>query len=204
MPTLLSVIASPRGGYSVSTALLNDFVSTFQASHADATVVTRDLNTTDLPFVSLPWIMGAFTPPETHSAEMTEAIAVSDKLVAELQAADHIVIGTPMYNFAVPAILKAYIDHIVRVGVTVSASYEGLLKNKKATLIVASGGNYAPGSHMESYNFETAYLKHILAFIGITDVTIIMAGGTNDVTQGKTTQEAFVATFAPQVESAAK
>ncbi len=89
-------------------------------------VIVRDLVKTSLPFVDLPWIGGAFTSPESHSPESAAAIKVSDDLVAELKSADRIVIGTPMYNFAVPAALKAYIDHIVRVGVTVSADNKGL------------------------------------------------------------------------------
>ncbi len=204
MPKLLAITASPRGAYSVSTSLTHKFVDAWKKNHSDGTVVTRDLSQTDLPFVDLPWIAGAYSPAEQHTPEMTKALAISDELIAELQAADHIVIGTPMYNFAVPASLKAWIDHIVRFGVTFTASYEGLLKNKKVTAIVASGGVYSPGSHMEGYNFETAYLKHILGFVGITDVSFVMAGGTTDVMMGKTTQDELLAKFTPEVEAAAK
>jgi FMN-dependent NADH-azoreductase len=203
MANLLSVVASPRGAYSISRALTAQFVETWKQNHPDGNVHTRDLFTTDLPFVDLPWIAGAYTPIEQHSPEMTKALAISNELIAELQAADHIVIGTPMYNFATPAILKAWIDHIVRFGVTFSASYEGLLKNKKVTVIVASGGVYTPGAFMESYNAETGYLKQILGFIGLTDLTFVMAGGSNDVAQGKVTQEALIAQYVPEVVVAA-
>jgi FMN-dependent NADH-azoreductase len=204
MSSLLSVLASPRGAYSVSRALNFSFVEEWKKNNAGGTTVTRDLSETKLPFVDLPWIAGAYTPTEQHSPEMTAALKISNELIAELQAASHIVIATPMYNFATPAILKAWIDHIVRFGVTFSASYEGLLKDKKATVILASGGVYTPGAFMESYNAESAYLKQILGFIGITDVTFVMAGGSNDVAQGKTTQEALVASFIPEVQAAAK
>ena len=204
MSKLFALTASPRGAYSVSTTLTHTFVEAWQKNHPDGTIATRDLSQTDLPFVDLPWIAGAYSPVEQHTPEMKKALAVSDELIAELQAADQIVIGTPMYNFAVPATLKAWIDHIVRFGVTFSASYEGLLKNKKVTVIVASGGVFTPGSHMESYNFETAYLKHILAFVGITDVSFVMAGGTSDVMMGKISQADLLAKFTPEVEAAAK
>jgi FMN-dependent NADH-azoreductase len=166
-------------------------------------VVTRDLFQTELPFVDVPWIMGAYTPAEQHSPEAAKAIAVSDKLVAELESADHLIIGTPMYNFSLPAILKAYIDHVVRMGKTVSASYEGLLKGKKATVIIASGGVYTPGAFAESYNVESSYLRQILGFIGITDVTIILAGGTSAINTGAKTFEAIVEEFTPEVVAAA-
>jgi FMN-dependent NADH-azoreductase len=203
MPNLLTIVASPRGEYSISRTLTARFVETWKQNHQDGKVQTRDLVTTEIPFVSLPWIAGAYTPAETHSPEMVQALAISNELIAELQAADHIVIGTPMYNFATPAILKAWIDHIVRVDVTFTRSYEGLLKNKKVTVIVASGGVYTPGSHTESYNAETGYLKQILGFVGLTDVTFVMAGGTTAVAQGKVKQEDFIAQFVPEVVAAA-
>src|ERR1700728_1672223 len=108
-----------------------------------------------------------------------------------------------MYNFSTPAILKAWIDHIVRINETFSTSYEGLLKNKKVTVIVASGGVYTPGSYMENYNAETGYLKQILGFVGLTDVSFIMAGGQNDVAQGKVKPEDFIAQYVPEVVAAA-
>ena len=203
MPNLLSVVASPRGEYSISRALTAQFVEAWKQNHPDSTVQTRDLVTSTLPFVDLPWIAGAYTPAEQHSPEMRAALAVGNELIAELQAADHIVIGTPMYNFSTPAILKAWIDQVVRVGVTFSPSYEGLLKNKKATVIIASAGVYTPGSYMESHNAETGYIKQVLGFIGITDVEFILAGGTVAVDTGKVTREALLAEFVPAVVAAA-
>ena len=128
---------------------------------------------------------------------------MSNDLTAELMAVDHIVIGTPMYNFSIPAILKAYIDHIVRVGVTFNDNYEGLVHGKKATIVMASGGQYGPGTYAESYNVATSYLKQILGFIGITDVTVRMAGGTMAVDQGQTTLADFTAQHAPEIVAAA-
>lgn len=203
MPSLLAITASPRGASSISNALTDAFVKAWKQNHSSGSIVIRDLSQTELPYVDLPWIAGAYTPAEERTPEMVKGLDISDKLIAELQAADHIVIGTPMYNFAVPSALKAWIDQIVRFGVTFTASYEGLLKNKKVTVVVASGGVYTPGSHMEGYNFETAYLKHILGFVGLTDVSFVMAGGSNDVAIGNITQEELVSKFTPEVEAAA-
>ncbi len=204
MSTLLAVYASPRGDFSVSRTLTHTFVEAWRQNHADSTVVTRDLTTTPLPFVDLPWIAGAFSSPDRQTDAHKAALGVSDDLIAELKAADHIVLGTPMYNFNIPANVKAWIDHIVRYGVTFSASYEGLLKGKKVTVIVASGSVYTPGSHMELFDLETGYLKHIFGFIGLTDVTFIKAGGSNDVNQGKVSLEAFVKGFEPAILQAAR
>jgi len=203
MPSLLSVVASPRGDYSVSRSLTAKFVESWKTHHPGGEVVTRDLTTTDLPFVDLPWIMGAYTPAETHSPEMTKALSVANTLIPELEAADHIVIGTPMYNFSTPAILKAYIDHIVLVNRTFTPTYEGLLKGKKVTVIVSAGGDYSPGSYMESYDRETGYLKQILGFIGLTDVNFVSVGGTGDIDTGKTSREEFLVKYIPAVEAAA-
>lgn len=177
MPTLLVIEVSPRFDYSTSRKLTAVFVEKWKAANPDGSVIVRDLVKTELPFVDLPWIGGAFTPPETHSPESAAAIKISDDLVAELQAADRIVIGTPLYNFSIPAVLKAYIDHIVRLGVTFTADHKGLLTGKSADIILATGGDFSPGSPIEQYNQASGYLRQVLAWIGITDVNIVLAGG---------------------------
>ena len=204
MPTLLKIDSSPRGGQSISRQLGEQFAREWQQSH-NGNIVARDLATTDLPFVDTQWIAGAYTPPDQHTAEHKAALKISDDLIAELQTADHIVITAPMYNFAVPAVLKAWIDHIVRVGKTFSnnaGAYAGLLLNKKATVILASGGAYA-GTPADGYDQETPYLRNILGFIGITDVTFVRAGGTSQLMQGKVSAGEFLAPFQSEVRSAA-
>ncbi len=191
MPTLLAIGVSPRYDYSTSRKLTSLFVEKWQAAHHGGKVIDRDLQKTNLPFVDLPWIGGAFTPAEQHSPESAAAIKVSDNLVAELKSADHIVIGTPMYNFSIPAILKAYIDHIVRVGVTVSTANVGLLTGKKGTVILATGGDFSPGSPVEGYNQASGYLRQVLGYIGITDVEIILAGRPRAGTYGETAVQQF-------------
>ncbi len=203
MPKLLAITASPRGADSISNALTQTFVDAFTQAHAGTEVITRDLYKTELPFVDPPWIAGAYTPAETHSPEVAKAIAISNDLIAELQSVDHIVLGTPMYNFSVPAILKAYIDHVVRVGVTVSRAYEGQVKGKKLTIIITSGSLYTPGSPTEAYNAESSYLKQIFGFIGLTDMEIILAGGAGAIASGQRTKADLLTDFVPQVQAAA-
>ncbi len=203
MATLLSVVSSPRGDYSISRKLTHTFVEEWKKNH-QGDVITRDLCQTKLGFVDLPWIAGAYTPAEQHSPEMKQALELSNELIAEAEKADHIVIGTSMYNFNLPAILKAYIDQIVRVNRTFTESYEGLLKGKKVTVIIASSGVYTPGSHTENYNAESGYLKQVLGFIGLTDVNILLAGGTSAVDRGQKSREELLAEFTPAVVAAAK
>jgi FMN-dependent NADH-azoreductase len=190
MTSLLAVNASPRYEHSTSRKLTSLFVEQWRAAHPGGEVVERDLIKTTLPFVDLPWIGGAFTPPEQHSPESAAAIKISNDLVAELQAADRIVIGTPMYNFTVPAVLKAYIDHVVRVGVTVVDNV-GQLTGKKATIILASGGDFRPGSPFEAYNQASGYLRLVLGFIGLTDLDIVLADRMRAGDAGETAFEQF-------------
>ncbi len=191
MPTLLAIGVSPRYERSTSRKLTTLFVEAWRAAHPGGQVIDHDLLKTHLPFVDAHWIGGAFTPSEQHSPESAAAIKVSDDLVAELKSADYIVIGTPMYNFAIPAALKAYIDHVVRVGVTVSSSNVGLLTGKKATVILASGGDFSPGSPVERFNQASGYLRQVLAWIGITDVEFVLAGRARAGVTGETAVEAF-------------
>jgi FMN-dependent NADH-azoreductase len=189
--TLLAIGVSPRYEQSVSRKLTSLFVQKWRAAHPAGRIVDRDLIKTHLPFVDLPWIGGAYGPPEQHSPQSAAAIKISNDLIAELQSADHIVIGSPIYNFSIPAVMKAYIDHVVRVGVTVSPDNVGLLTGKKATIILASGGDFSPGSPVEKYNQASGYLRQVLGFIGITDLDIILAGRARAGVNGETAIESF-------------
>ena len=133
-----------------------------------------------MPLVSEAWIVGAFSDPAGHTPEQQAAIAVSNELVDELFAADELLIGAPMYNFGVPASLKAWIDQVVRVGRTFAyPSYQGLVTGKRATVVTVRGGaGYGPGEAMAHLDAEVPYLKQILGFIGITDVAVVYADNT--------------------------
>ncbi len=138
------------------------------------TVTQRDLATTPLPQIDGAWAEARLTDPATRSPDDAERLALSDALIAELRAADTIVIGTPIYNFAAPAALKAWMDLVARPGVTFRYTPdgpEGLLTGKKAIVTVASGG-VPVGSEID---FLSSHLRFFLGFIGITDVEIVAA-----------------------------
>ena len=191
MQNLLAIQVSPRPEGSISRSLTSLFVDEWRAAHPDGSVVVRDLSVTPPPFVDMQWIMGAYTPTKTHSPAVAASIKNSNDLIAELQAADHIVIGTPMFNFSIPAVLKAWIDQVVRVGVTVSADNVGLLTGKQATIILATGGNFSPGSPVEAYNLASGYLRQLFGWMGIKDVEIILADRANAGANGETAVKAF-------------
>jgi FMN-dependent NADH-azoreductase len=206
MATLLNIQSSPRGADSLSRILSQDFVSEWKKINSNSTVVLRDLSETQLPVIGVPWINGIFLAAEQRSAEQQDALKISDELIAELFAADHILIGTPMYNFTVPANLKAWIDLIVRPRSTHSGPPErrGLVTGKRCTIIIASGGVYDEGLPAAASDYESGYLKRILAFIGISDVEVVMAGGTAAVAFGSTTMEELALQFRPAVLLAAR
>jgi FMN-dependent NADH-azoreductase len=206
MATLLKIDVSPRGEHSISRKLGNRFATEWQSNHVGGEIITRDLATTRIPFLDLTWIAGAFTAPDQHSDEHKASLKISDDFIEELLRADEIVISTPMYNFSTPAVLKAWIDHIVRHGKTFAYSPDGpkgLLSNKKLTILIASGSDFAAGSPYESWNFEGPYFQKIFSFIGITDITIVHAGGTSGVVQGKVSEAVFLEKFAHEVDLAA-
>lgn len=198
MPTLLHISVSPRGSHSMSRQLGNAAVEAWKKRNPGGRVIERDLANTALTFVDLDWIAGAFSPPEHHNENHKKALALSDELVSELIAADEIILATPMYNFAVPASLKAWIDHVVRAGKTfryaANGRPEGLLagKGKKVLAIVASGGSYVEGSGMTAMDFEVPYLRFIFGYMGISDVRFVQAGGTGAVMQGRVSADEFL------------
>ena len=170
---ILEVSSSGRAAGSVSRQLSRDLIAALEDRDGSAEIVRRDL-AEGVPFVDQPWIEANFTSPESRRAEQRKALRHSDALVAELQSADVVVIGVPVYNFSIPASLKAWIDMVARARLTFRYTEdgpEGLLKGKKAYLVVATGG-VPVGSAVD---FATPYLRHVLAFIGITDVEVIAA-----------------------------
>lgn len=167
--SILRIDASARREGSVSRDLSTRIIARFP----DATVTTRDL-ATGLPLIDETWIGANFTPKDDRDDAQHAALGLSDDLIAELQAADTLVIGLPIYNFGVPAALKAWVDLVARAGVTFKYSEngpQGLLTGKRAIIAVASGGTEA-GS---SIDFATGYLRHVLGFIGITQVDFVTA-----------------------------
>ena len=203
MTKLLVVETSPRGDNSISRNMTRRFVAEWRTAHPDGEVVERDLTETNLQFIDAPWLQAYFTPPEQHSLEMKAELRLSDELVGELLACDHLVIATPVYNYNVPAKLKAWIDSIVRKGLTLGFDGKGLLSGKTATVLMASGGIYTEGSPIRDRDLATQYLRLILNVIGITDVAVIAAGGAKMVDLGEVTREDFLQRFDPEIDRAA-
>ena len=196
MSTLLKLDSSPMGERSISRKLTTKFAESWLKTHPGGKVVERDLTTLNLPVLDASWVGAAYTPQASRTAAQRQALAASDSLINDLQQADEYVFGVPMHNFSIPSTLKLWIDQIARVGKTFSygeTGPKGLLTGKKATLLVASGGEYGKGSAMASFDFVTPYLQTVLGFIGITDVTVITAGGTAQLTSGKLDPQTFLA-----------
>ncbi|WP_316825074.1 FMN-dependent NADH-azoreductase [Pedobacter miscanthi] len=178
---ILHLISSPRGAASFSIKLGNAIVEKLQAVNPDSTLITHNLVESPFPHLEEVHINSFFTPLESHTPEFAEAIKHSNEAIAELKDADAIVIGAPMYNFGIHSSLKAWIDHIARAGQTFSYSEkgpEGLVKNKKVYLAISSGGVYSEGP-MKPYDFTESYLRSVLGFLGMTDVTVYRAEGLN-------------------------
>jgi len=194
MPTLLHLDSSPLPT-SISRELGAEFVKTWKAKHTDGKVIYRDLSLNPPKPVDTAWIYAAYTPEDSLTPEQKNALALSEELITELKQADEYVIGIAMHNFSVPASLKLWIDQIARRGRTFtygSAGPQGLLVNKKATLIVASGGVYDSATPMGAYNFADPYLKAVLGFLGVTDIHVVAAGGVQQVLTGAIDRETFL------------
>ena len=175
---ILQINGSARREGANSTRVADAIVARLKAKNLAATVVRRDLASNPCPLLDEAALGALFTPAEQRSPEQVASVAVSDALVAELQAADVLVLGVPMYNFGIPVQLKAWVDGICRVGLTfkyTETGPQGLLSGKRAYVLTARGGIYAggPADHQEPY------LRQALAFVGIHDVTFIHAEGLN-------------------------
>jgi FMN-dependent NADH-azoreductase len=182
MKTLLRIDSSPRAERSQSRRLTALFAQAWSRAHPESTIIHRDLALVPVPFVNEDWIAAAYSDPAGHTPAQRSAIAVSDQLVDELLAADEMVIGTPMFNFSVSASLKAWIDQVVRIGRTIQfPDYAPLVHGRKATIIATRGGaGLGPGEPLAQFDGQVPYLKQILRFIGITDVSVVYVGCMND------------------------
>ena len=170
---VLRIDSSGRAQDSITRQLADLFLAQLQHQGRELQVTTRDV-AQGIPFISEAWINANFTDPAQRSESQRETLAYSDSLVQEIMAADVLVIGAPIYNFGIPAALKAWIDMIARARLTFRYGENGpvgLLTGKQAYLIMASGGTPL-GSDID---FASTYLRHVLAFVGITQVETIAA-----------------------------
>ncbi|MDB6122651.1 MAG: acpD [Pedosphaera sp.] len=179
MKNILFIQSSPRGSESYSQKVARSIVSDLEERYPGAKVVVRDLAQNPPPHVGEAFVGGLSTGSEQRTPEQTKALALSDVLIDELLAADVIVLAVPMHNFGPPSTLKAWIDHVVRIGRTVSYSQkgpEGMLKGKRAILVLARGGVYSDGP-AKPMDFQEPYLRTVLGFIGITDIDVVPVEG---------------------------
>jgi FMN-dependent NADH-azoreductase len=179
MSTLLHINSSVRTSGSVSRQLTAEFIDKWQTARPEFRIVERDLASQPVPHITEQTIGAYFTPAESRNAEQAEAVKLSDELVAELMAADVIVIGAPMYNFSVSSSLKAWIDHIARAGVTFKYTETGpvgLLGGKKVFVFTSRGGVYSEGP-AKPMDFHETYLRGVLGFVGLNDITFVHTEG---------------------------
>jgi FMN-dependent NADH-azoreductase len=175
---ILQINSSARSEGSQSTRLANKIVERVRAANPGATLTVRDLLRTPHPVLDEAALQALFTPADQRTPEHSARVALDDALIGEVQAADVIVLGVPMYNFGVSAQLKNWIDAITRAQVTfryTANGPEGLLKGKKVYAVLTRGGQYA-GTPADS---QTPYLRTVLGFLGMTDVDFIYAEGLN-------------------------
>lgn len=173
--TILQIDASARLNGSLSREVAN-YVSNTLAQQEQASIVYRDLASTELPLLTEAHIGAYYTAKDQRSPEQKQLLSISDQLIDELKAADILVIGAPIYNFSVPAALKAWIDLVCRVGETFVYSDQGpqgLLATKKAYIVVSAGGTPI-GSEVD---FNSAYLQQICRFVGIDESYVIDVSG---------------------------
>jgi FMN-dependent NADH-azoreductase len=180
MTSLLLVKSSIFGANSKSSEVAEEFVRSWRAKHPDAKVVTRDLGSEPVPHLGLEHLGALMTPHDQRTPVQRESIAAADALIGEVEEADMIVIASPMYNFSISSNLKAWIDHVTRAGrtfrYTEEGRPEGLLKNKKVVVVTGRGGVYSEGA-LSAFDFQEPYLRTILGFIGLTNLTFVHVEG---------------------------
>jgi FMN-dependent NADH-azoreductase len=205
MRNVLFVTSSIFGEDSKSRRLALDFLQHWKKAHPAAHIVTRDTNT--ISHVNAQTLAASTTPAEKRNPEQVKTAAVSDALIAEVEAADTIVIGAPMYNFTISSTLKAWIDHIAIAGRTfryTPSGPAGLLTGKKVFVVASRGGFYVEGP-AKAMDFQEPYLRAMLGFLGLTDVTFIHAEGQNTqrAAEGFTQARAAIGRLLSPVRAAA-
>ena len=176
MTTLLQINASIFGADGVSSQLSDQFVAGWQAANPADRVITRDLARDTPPHLTAERFTGFSTASDQRTTAQQEAVAYSDALIAELGAAQLLVLGLPMYNFGLPTQFKAWFDHVARAGVTFNYTAQGLrgaFPQLRAVVFASRGGTYAGTAN----DLEVAHLKQLLGLIGITDVHVVFAEG---------------------------
>jgi FMN-dependent NADH-azoreductase len=180
MSTILYLNSSVRSSDSISRQLSGEFIEKLKAANPGAKVIERDLAKHPIPHLSEQMMGAYFTPPEQRSEEQQRTVKLSDDLVAELLAADTVVIGAPMYNLSISSTLKAWIDHVARAGLTFKYNEQGvpvgLVSGKKVVIFTSRGGVFSSGP-AKALDFHETYLRGILGFLGISDISFVHTEG---------------------------
>jgi FMN-dependent NADH-azoreductase len=187
MKKVLIINASARTANSHSRALTKVFVDHWKIIHHQAVMSFRELGNIDVPHITDTWIAANQKPIVDRTQKDVDVLKISDSYIEELRQADIIVLGTPMYNWSIPSVLKAYIDQVLRVNETFRINpaeakqpYIGLLENKTLCLLVARGDrDYESGQQNEHMNFQTTYLKMVFNMIGIRTIHVVVVDGTS-------------------------
>ncbi|MBE9604128.1 NAD(P)H-dependent oxidoreductase [Acetobacteraceae bacterium H6797] len=181
MTNILLVTSSPRGAEGLSTRFATEIAEGLKARLGGA-LVTRDLSAKPPPHITQAYINGRGVDPEARTVAQAEAVSLAQALVDEVKAADVIVLGSGMINFGPSSQLKAWFDHITWPGVTFSygeaSGPKGMLIGKKVYLVAATGGVYSEGA-WAAFDFQAGFLRHLLGFIGLTDVEVVRVEGTS-------------------------
>ena len=195
MPRLLVINASPRGDMSISRRLGERYISHWLVAHPEGTLIERDLMNPTIPYMNVDWISGVYAPPaHARTPEMLAALTLSETLIGELINADQVLICTPMYNYSIPAVLKSWIDFLVRPGFTfkLAPGWPGMLADKPIRIIIATRDVHDPASDEDQL---TPVVRRALTFMGIQDVVSLLAGGSLGVNRGEVRLEDHVARF---------
>lgn len=174
MTSLLHIEVSPGGENSVSRAVSAEFVAAWKGKNPTGTVIARDLNSNPVPHLDADAIFAGYVAESDRTSDMTKKFNYRLDLIKEITGVTDILISTPLWNWNVPSVLKAYIDQIIIPGILDGSGADGL-KGKKVTIVIAQGGSYAEGAPRHGWDYATGYLKLVANALGATDVSVIIA-----------------------------
>jgi FMN-dependent NADH-azoreductase len=179
MLRVLHIDSSYSGSHSASRLLSQEFITTWKLRYPNDSIVYRDIVNQPVPYINETWVKAMNLLPDNYTLEQQEAMKESEIILAEFLGADRYVFGIPMYGFNVPAVFKAYIEHLIRPGRTYTIDDNGLRglvgEGKKILVITSRGGDYSSNSPLAAFDFHEPYLRTIFGSFGITDIEFIYA-----------------------------
>jgi FMN-dependent NADH-azoreductase len=175
MSHLLHIDASIDPNGSTSRAVARVYADTWREANPTGQVTYRDLAVTPPPHLTWAALTAAHAPEADRTPEQAAAYAAREELILELEGADELLLGVPMYNFSIPSTIKAWLDHVIMIGRTMdSGTGDGALSGKKVTVVTAQGGSYKPGTPKQGWDHQQPYLAHALASLGAKDIEFIV------------------------------